>query len=54
MPDITMCIDKECPLRNKCYRFIAKPWTVGQSYALIKYDNGCPHYWEVKNGKSSN
>ena len=25
MPDITMCINKECPLRMKCYRFTAVP-----------------------------
>ena len=25
MPDITMCISKTCPIREGCYRYIAKP-----------------------------
>lgn len=31
MPDITMCRDKECPKREDCYRFKAKP-DMFQSY----------------------
>lgn len=25
MPDITMCKNKDCPLKDKCYRFTAEP-----------------------------
>ena len=25
MPDITMCVTKTCPIREGCYRYIAKP-----------------------------
>ena len=32
MPDITMCSNKTCPLRMKCYRFLAKP-SPRQSYS---------------------
>lgn len=40
MPDITMCINKECPLRMKCYRFTAVPTLDWQSYAEYKPVNG--------------
>lgn len=48
MPDITMCVNKECPLKNSCHRQTAVPHS-RQSYADFKYDadNGCEHYWEV-------
>lgn len=32
MPDITMCKDDECPSAENCYRFIATPSKVWQSY----------------------
>ena len=25
MADITMCVSESCPMRNKCYRVLAKP-----------------------------
>ena len=25
MPDITMCLNTDCPSREACYRFVAKP-----------------------------
>lgn len=25
MPDISMCANKNCPLREKCFRFMATP-----------------------------
>lgn len=31
MPDITMCQNKDCPLKDKCYRFTAEPKKM-QSY----------------------
>jgi len=34
MPDISMCLTKDCPKRNKCYRYIAIP-SQWQSYFLI-------------------
>lgn len=33
MPDITMCMSKDCPKKNECYRYIAKPDKYYQSYA---------------------
>ena len=31
MPDITMCDDNECPRKDFCYRYTAKPSEYGQS-----------------------
>ena len=33
MPDITMCMSKNCPKKNECYRSMAKPDKYYQSYA---------------------
>ena len=47
MPDITMCPGTDCPQREKCYRFTAKPSEYMQSYfmkAPIK-DGKCDMYW---------
>jgi hypothetical protein len=46
MPDITMCPGTNCPHKEKCYRFTAKPceyqsWFVK---APIK-DDKCEYYW---------
>ncbi len=52
MPDITMCMNKECPLRNTCYRYTAIPKDKGQSYAEFNFVNGkCPSYMEMKPNK---
>lgn len=40
MPDITMCVNKKCPLRMKCYRFTAVPTPYVQSFAYFKPVNG--------------
>lgn len=32
MPDISMCQDKECPKRSKCYRFTAAHSPLWQAY----------------------
>jgi len=32
-PDITMCKDKDCPYKDKCYRFVSKPNSY-QSYFI--------------------
>lgn len=34
MPDITMCKNEQCDIREKCYRWCAKP-SKYQSYALF-------------------
>jgi hypothetical protein len=32
MPDISMCWGKECPFKEDCYRYIARPNEYRQSY----------------------
>jgi hypothetical protein len=49
MPDITMCSGENCPLKEKCYRYLAEADSY-QSYFVntpIK-DGECEHYWEIK------
>ena len=36
MADISMCDDRECPSRLKCYRFIALPSEWTQSYEMFE------------------
>lgn len=35
MPDITMCVNKQCPLGDECYRFMAQPKPQNQSFAFF-------------------
>lgn len=57
MPDISMCANKECPLKKTCYRYNATPSEFRQSYAKFEYDkdtNSCDYYVkDVKNGKDN-
>lgn len=47
MSDITKCLNEDCPIKEKCYRWtaIASEW---QSYAEFKHDEetGCDDYLE--------
>jgi hypothetical protein len=49
MPDITMCKGDDCPLKDKCYRFLASPSEYAQSYFVdAPYDKEkqeCDHQW---------
>jgi hypothetical protein len=49
MPDITMCKRAGCPSKEKCYRYMAKPWTEGQCYFAPPYarirDGQCVYFW---------
>lgn len=36
MADITMCLDKRCPSRTMCRRFMAIPSALHQSYSDFK------------------
>ena len=55
MPDITLCENEDCPIKENCYRYLA----VGglfQSYANFEYKNGCPFFihkkdWQKKEKK---
>ena len=46
MPDITLCINTNCPLKDKCYRYTAKPELL-QAYTRFEYDektNTCKYF----------
>jgi hypothetical protein len=50
MPDIAMCPGTDCPHKESCYRYTAKPNEYRQSYfsvAPIK-DGKCDMYWGEK------
>ena len=49
MPDISMCMNKECPKKNKCYRYMAVPNPFRQSYADFGKELPCDHYWPLAN-----
>ena len=54
MPDITMCLNKDCPIRTSCYRFTATPSDNRQAYAEFEFREtenlrGCTHY--INNGE---
>jgi hypothetical protein len=46
MPDITMCLGTDCPYKETCYRFTAKP-SEYQSYFIEPpfKDGQCDMYW---------
>jgi len=48
MPDISMCNNSKCPLREDCYRFKAKPGYY-QTYADFEYDEeeGCDYFMKI-------
>jgi len=50
MSDITMCVNKLCPLFDECYRAQAEPNPYWQSYAMFNYDGTlkCDMYITLK------
>lgn len=55
MPDISMCLNKNCPLRMKCYRYTAIPDKYWQSFADFAPDQTgkCADFWD-NTGKAKN
>lgn len=59
MPDITMCVNRKCPKKRKCYRHEAIPSQMRQSFAEFKGDSTdhCfipMHYTGVRRRKKKN
>jgi hypothetical protein len=50
MPDITMCVGTDCPQKETCYRYTAKPSEYRQSYFSVPpiKDGKCEYYWGDK------
>lgn len=38
MPDITMCLNKDCPMNYKCWRFTSTPNEFLQSAQEFQYE----------------
>ena len=47
MPDISMCSNSKCELKENCYRFIAKPNPYRQAYAEFSGGKDCMYFWKV-------
>lgn len=47
MPDISMCSNTECELKNECYRFKAKPNPYRQAYADFPGGKNCIYFWKI-------
>lgn len=48
MPDISLCNNFTCPLRNNCYRATSVPSEYMQSYAVfnLNADGTCNWFWD--------
>lgn len=53
MPDITMCIDSSCIMKEYCYRFKATPNKRWQSYFAKspRNEEGCFFFWPTEESK---
>jgi len=51
MPDITMCAGGDCPKKEDCYRYKAKPSYLQTYFVEIPYDTEkqqCDAFWDNK------
>ena len=57
MPDITMCTNSECPIREFCYRYRAIPSDFRQSYCDFHFTrlgdcvSKCFDFWDLREYK---
>jgi hypothetical protein len=56
MPDIMMCDDDKCHLKNKCLRFMAIPSEYGQIYfaETPRKDYDCDYFCPIELGQRLN
>lgn len=48
MPDISMCQQSNCRVRNNCYRYRAIPSEFRQSYIVFESTPiECTHHWPI-------
>lgn len=54
MPDISMCNGNDCPLKEDCYRYKAKPSKFRQSYFFTPPYKGtdCEYFWPTNEDKN--
>ena len=51
MADITMCMNDECVLTVKCYRYNAEA-DIMQSYSNFEGGKDCEYFWSMKRSKN--
>jgi hypothetical protein len=54
MPDITMCLNKECPMRNECYRYRAIPNEYQYYSTFTPEEEKCEHFYPIEKGHRVN
>jgi hypothetical protein len=43
MPDISMCLGRGCPSKDRCFRYVAP-----EDFDTQRGENGiCKHFWDV-------
>jgi hypothetical protein len=47
MPDITMCNNHRCKMREGCFRYVAEP-SDRQSYCYFMGGENCDSYWSLR------
>jgi len=48
MPDITMCHGKECPMKEKCYRYMALANKYQSFFMNTPHvDGACESFWPI-------
>lgn len=51
MPDISMCLNSLCPVRQICYRYRATPNEYHQSYAHFNAEK-CDAFYPIPEGRA--
>lgn len=55
MPDISMCLNENCKLKHKCYRYCAIPSEHWQAYFTGNFIDGkCEYFWKIENSPLNN
>lgn len=51
MPDVSMCVGGDCPLKKDCYRYRAIPY-IRQNFFTIPPREGkeCKYFWQLEKG----
>lgn len=50
MPDISMCVNQDCLVKERCYRFRAIPSDYQSIAFFTPNDNGlCSYFWNITN-----
>ena len=56
MADISKCEGTNCPRKEECYRYTARPDEFQQAYFMdvpLKEDNKCDHFWNKEGWEKS-